>query len=244
MSGRPLVSVAATGLVLAAMSHPAVATRIAGALGEAPRRALDVDRLLALAGQHLVLAGTGFALVAILGIGLGILATREGAAPLRPALDALAAGAQAVPPVVTVALALPILGFGGPPTLLALVAYGVMPLLRGTAGALAAVPPDAKAAAEAMGLTRRQILARVELPLAAPEVVESLRTALVLAVATAAVGALAGANTLGTPIVAGLQNQNIVPMLQGTTATAALAFLGDAALVGLAGLFRINPPRT
>jgi osmoprotectant transport system permease protein len=241
---HPLVPVAATGLALAALSHPAVAIRIAGALGEAPRRALDVERLLALALQHLLLAGTGLALVALLGIGLGILATRRGAASLRPAIDALAAGAQAVPPVVTVALALPVLGFGGPPTLLALVAYGVLPLLRGTAGALEAVPREATAAAEAMGLTRRQILTHVELPLAAPEIVESLRTALVLAVATAAVGALAGASTLGTPIVAGLQNQNTVPMLQGACATAALAFLGDAALLGVAAALRINRPRT
>jgi osmoprotectant transport system permease protein len=242
MSARTLVPVAVTGLVLAAMSHPAVATRIAGALGDAPRRALDVDRLLALAMQHIALAGTGFALVAILGLGLGILATRRTGARLRPAIDALAAGAQAVPPVVTVALALPTLGFGGPPTLLALVGYGVMPTLRGTAGALEAVSPEARAAAEAMGMTRPQILIGVELPLAAPEIVEGLRTALVLAVATAAVGALAGASTFGTPIVAGLQNQNTVPMLQGAAATAALAFLGDAALLGLAAVLRINRP--
>ena len=98
-------------------------------------------------GPHLVLAGTGLALVAVLGIGLGILVTRRRCAePWRPAIDALAAAAQAVPPVVVVALALPVLGFGGPPTLLALVAYGIMPVLRGTAGALAAVPPEVREA--------------------------------------------------------------------------------------------------
>ncbi|KQP28886.1 ABC transporter permease subunit [Methylobacterium sp. Leaf100] len=239
---RRMVPIGLIGLVLAAVSHPSVATELAKLLGEAPRRALDFDRLLALAVQHLVLAGTGLGLVTTLGLGLGILATRRAGAAFRPAIDGLAAGAQAVPPVVVVALALPILGFGGPPTLLALVAYGVMPALRGTVGALEAVSRDAMAAAEAMGMTRRQILFSVELPLAAPEIVETLRTALVLAVATAAVGALAGASTLGTPIVAGLQNQNTVPMLQGAAATAALAFLGDAALLGLAAAFRINRP--
>ena len=239
---RPAVGVGLAGLALAAVSHPVVATGIARLLGEAPRRALDGERLLALALQHLALAATGFALVALLGLGLGILATRRAGAAFRPAIDGLAAGAQAVPPVVVVALALPVLGFGGPPTLLALIAYGVMPALRGTAGALEAVSREAKAAAEAMGMTRRQILFSVELPLAAPGIVETLRTALVLAVATTAVGALAGASTLGTPIVAGLQNQNTVPMLQGAAATAALAFLGDAALLGLAAILRINRP--
>lgn len=233
---------ALTGLCLAGASHPAVAVWITEALGESARRPLSLERLLALAGAHLALAGTGLALVTALGVGLGILVTRRFAEPWRPAIDGLAAAAQAVPPVVVVALALPILGFGGPPTLLALVAYGVMPVMRGTAGALVGVPPEVREAGRAIGLTRRQILWRIELPLAASDIVETLRTALVLAIATAAVGALAGASTLGTPIVAGLQNQNTVAMLQGTAATAALAFLADAALLAGVGAWRATRP--
>lgn len=237
---HPALGVALTGLVLAAISHPAVATRIAALLGEPARRPLDVGRLLDLGLQHVVLAGTGLALVALLGVALGILATRPIAASWRPLIDALAAGAQAVPPVVVVALALPVLGFGGPPTLLALVAYGIMPVLRGTVGGIEAVAADIREAGTAIGLTRFQVLTRVELPLAAPAIVETLRTALVLAIATTAVGALAGAATLGTPIVAGLQNQNTVPMLQGAAATAALAFLADALLLAVTTPWRAS----
>lgn len=239
---HPALGVGLTGIALAALSHPVAATWIAERLGEPARRALDVPRLLDLALQHAVLAGMGFALVAILGLGLGILVTRQAAAPWRPFVDAVAAGAQAVPPVVIVALTLPVLGFGGPPTLLALVAYGIMPVLRGTVSGIEGVAADIREAGTAIGLTPRQVLTRVELPLAAPALVETLRTALVLAVATAAVGALAGAATLGSPIVAGLQNQNIVPMLQGTAATAALAFLADAALLAVAGVSRLTRP--
>ncbi|MCJ2107633.1 ABC transporter permease subunit [Methylobacterium sp. E-041] len=235
---HPALGAVAAGLVLACFSHPTVAAAIVSALGETPRRALPLNHLGALALHHLILAGTGLVLVAITGIGLGILATRPGAASVRGGIDTLAAAAQAVPPVVVVALALPVLGFGGPPTLLALVLYGIMPTLRGTVGALEAVPAETREAAKALGLTARQTLTRIELPLAAPAIVETLRTALVLAVATAAVGALAGAATLGTPIVAGLQNQNTVPMLQGAAATAALAFLCDALMVAAAGLLR------
>lgn len=235
---RPATGFALAGLLLALLSHPEVAAWIVAALGEAPRRPLSVARLTALGLNHLTLAGTGLALVAVLGVGLGILATRAFAAPLRGGIDGLTAAAQAVPPVVVVALALPVLGFGGPPTLLALVAYGVMPVMRGTAGAIESVPPDAKAAATALGLTKGQILLQIELPLAGEAILDALRVALVLAVATAAVGALAGAPTLGTPIVAGLQNQNFVPMLQGAAATAALAFLCDALMLALAALAR------
>ena len=239
---HPSTGIGLSGLVLAALSHPVAATWIVSALGEPARRSLDGARLLALAVQHAILAGTGFALVASLGLGLGILVTRPVAAPWRGLVDAVAAGAQAVPPVVMVALSLPILGFGGPPTLLALVAYGIMPVLRGTAGGIAGVAPEPREAGTAIGLTPRQVLTRIELPLAAPAIVETLRTALVLAIATAAVGALAGAPTLGSPIVAGLQNQNLVPMLQGAAATAALAFLADAALLAVTGPWRINRP--
>ena len=186
----------------------------------------------------MALAGTGLAIVGILGVGLGILVTRSFASGLRGGVDTLAAIAQGLPPVVVVALALPILGFGGPPTLLALVAYGIMPTLRGTVGAIEAVSPDAKEAAIAIGLTPGQVLRHVELPLAGAGILDALRVALVLSVSTAAVGALAGASTLGTPIVAGLQNQNVLSIFQGASATAALAFLCDAAMLAVASLLR------
>lgn len=221
------------GLGLAAASQPALAGLLGG-----DGRPLAAGRLASLALNHLILAATGLTVVAALGIGFGVIATRPRFAALRGSIDTLAAFAQAVPPVVVVALALPVLGFGGPPTLLALTAYGIMPTLRGTVGALDAVTVEARESAQAIGLRPAQILAYIELPLAAAGLVDTLRTALVLAVSVTAVGALAGASTLGTPIVAGLQNQNIVAMLQGALATASLAFLGDAALLALGARLR------
>ena len=157
--------------------------------------------------------------------------TRPAGRALRPFADALVAAAQAVPPVVVVALAFPVLGFGAAPTLLALLLYAVMPVLRGTVAALDSVPPDARNAAEALGFPPLRALREVELPLAAPVLLSALRVALATSVGTAAVGALAGAETLGTPIVLGLQNQNQLLVLQGAAATAALAFLADGALL-------------
>ncbi|WP_375408134.1 ABC transporter permease [uncultured Methylobacterium sp.] len=235
---RSAIGFALAGIVLAVLSHPDVAAHVVVAIGEAPLRPVGTDRLLALAGDHLAIALTGLAIMAVLGIGFGILATREGMAPLRHGIDTLAAVAQGIPPVVVVALSMPVLGFGGPPTLLALVAYGIMPVLRGTVAAIEGVSRDAREAGKAIGLSASQVLRQVELPLAAPGILDALRTGLVLAVATGAVGALAGASTLGTPIISGLQNQNILPLMQGACATAALAFLCDAAMLTVAGLWR------
>jgi osmoprotectant transport system permease protein len=102
------------------------------------------------------------------------------------------------------------------------------------------VPEEVRRAATGMGLTPAQTLLRVELPLAAGPILEALRVVLVLAVATAAVGALAGAQTLGTPIVVGLQTQNTLALVQGAAAAAALAFLTEAAwLAASAGVGRL-----
>lgn len=214
-------------VALGLLALPAVSAWLMGG-GQAP---YPVARLLDLAADHAALALAGVLPAALIGLGLGIVVTRPGGLALRGGVDAAAAVAQAVPPVVVVALAVPAFGFGWAPTVLALMLYGIMPVLRATVGALESVPADARLAAEAVGLSPRQVLAEVELALAWPLVLDGLRVALVLAVATAAVGALAGAATLGTPIVIGLQNQNAVLVLQGAAATASLAFLAEALLL-------------
>jgi osmoprotectant transport system permease protein len=192
---------------------------------------MEPGRLGALALTHAGLSLAGVVPAAALGLALGVLVTRPFGLGLRPVADTLAAAAQAVPPVVVVALAVPAMGFGPGPTVLALALYALMPVLRATIGALEAVPPEARLAAQAMGLTAFGTLREVEMPLAWPLVLGGLRVAVVLSVATAAIGALAGAATLGTPIVLGLQNQNQALVVQGAAATAALAFAAEAALL-------------
>jgi osmoprotectant transport system permease protein len=230
-NGGPPIAI---GAVLALLAHPQFAALVWRLFGGRPLEAFPTDRLLTLAGSHAELALLAIIPASIAGIGLGVLVTRPSGAGLRPLTDTLAAAWQAVPPVVVVALAFPSLGLGAAPTVLALILYGVMPILRSTVAALESTPPDARAAAQAMGLTPGQIFREVEWPLAFPVVLEGVRVALVLAVATAAVGALAGAATLGTPIVIGLQNQNELYVLQGAAATAALAFFAEGALISTA----------
>ena len=232
---------AAVALALAALADPTVASGLAAALGATPKAAVPADRLLDLAARHAGLALASVAVAAFLGVTLGIVVTRSAGAALRPLVDVLVAALQAVPPVVVVALAFPALGFGAAPTVLALVFYCVMPILRGTIAAIESAPAEVKEAARAMGFTRWQLIRQVEVPLALPLVSQAVRVALVLAVATAAVGALAGAATLGTPIVTGLQNQNELHILQGAAATAALAFLSEAAWLLGTGLLARRP---
>jgi osmoprotectant transport system permease protein len=184
--------------------------------------------MLELALDHAVVALLGIMPAIVLGIGLGVLVTRQGFAVLRSSADSLSALAQATPPIVVVALAFPMLGFGILPTVLALAIYGIMPVYRATAAAFETLPVTVIETARALGMSRHQILLDVELPLVAPLLADAVRTVLLLGIATAAVGALAGAQTLGTPIITGLQTQNEVAILQGAAATAALACASDA----------------
>jgi osmoprotectant transport system permease protein len=221
-------------LLLATLAAPPAASLLGRAIGETAAP-FPADRLLSLALAHGALALAGAVASGLLGVALGIWVTRAAGRGMRPAVDAAAAAAQAIPPVVVVALAVPAFGFGAAPTALALLLYGVMPVLRVTVSAIEAIPPEISAAARAIGMPPARILAEVEFPLAWPLILGGLRVALVLAVATAAVGALAGAATLGTPIVLGLQNQNQVLVVQGAAATAALAFAAEGILLLLAG---------
>lgn len=182
-----------------------------------------------LLGAHLLLSVGAVAVAGVLGLGAGILATR-GKGRLRPPLDALFAVAQSVPPIAAIALALPMLGFGAAPTMLALVLYACLPVMRGTVAGLDGVPSAVLDAARGTGMSAARILWQVELPLAAPVILSGLRVAVVLSIATAAVGAMAGAECLGTPIVVGLANNNGAYVLQGGLFTAWLALLADRAL--------------
>lgn len=233
-SGLTMLGIA---LAAALLALPQVAGALLAALGQG-REVFAADRLLILARNHALIALAAMVPATLAGVGIGILVTRPSGRPLRPLADALAAASQAVPPVVVVALAFPALGFGAGPTVLALIVYCVMPILRGTIAALDATTGDVEEAARAMGLTPAQILRQVEIPLALPVVASAVRVALILAVATAAVGALAGASTLGTPIIIGLQNQNEAYILQGAAATGALAFLADGLLLLALGALR------
>jgi osmoprotectant transport system permease protein len=188
----------------------------------------------ALALMHAGLVAASLAPAAAIGIGLGIAATRPGAREVRVLADALAGFAQAVPPVAVIAIAVPMVGFGAAPALVALVCYATLPVLRAAMGGIATVPPEAIDAARGLGLTPRQVLWQVELPLAAGPILDGLRVAAVLAVATAAVGAVAGASCLGTPIIAGLVNGNPAWVVQGAVLTGLMAFAADGLLGALA----------
>lgn len=176
---------------------------------------------------HLELVALSSLGAALVGIGLGIFVTRESGRDLAPLVSALAAIGQTFPPVAVLALAIPMLGYGAAPTIVALTLYAMLPILEGTITGLRAVPAAVTEAATGMGFSAPGRLLHIEIPLARPFILSGLRTAVIINIGTAAIGSSIGALSLGSPILEGLSAANPAYVLQGAVIVALLAVVVD-----------------
>ncbi|WP_312045970.1 ABC transporter permease [Erwinia sp.] len=180
---------------------------------------------LTLAHIRLV-ALSSFAAV-VIGLGAGIAVTRQAGKAFRSVVETLVAAGQTFPPVAVLALAVPVIGFGEQPALVALLLYGLLPILQGTLAGIGAVPSTLREVAAGVGMSPRQILFNVELPLAAPVILAGIRTSVIVNIGTATIASTVGANTLGSPVIIGLSGFNTAYILQGACLVALLAILTD-----------------
>ncbi len=186
--------------------------------------------LASLVLEHILLVSLSSLGAVTIGIPIGIAVTRPwGRAYLKPVND-LTALAQTFPPVAVLALIIPILGFGFKPTIVALVLFSILPIVRNTIAGLNAVAPAIKEAGFGIGMTNWQMLWQIEFPLAARVITAGVRIAVVINVGTATIGAIVGAGGLGRPIIAGLVRDNFVFILEGALTAACLALIIDQLL--------------
>lgn len=181
--------------------------------------------LLSLAGQHLSTVAIASAAAAVVAIGMAILVTREAGAEFLPLARSIVNVGQTFPPVAVLALAVPAVGFGERPTLIALFLYALLPIFENTLAALTSLPRTVMEAARGVGMTGWQRLLRVELPLSLPLILAGIRISVVISLATAAIGSTVAAKTLGEVIIAGLLSNNLAFVLQGGLVIAAMAIL-------------------
>ena len=197
-------------------------------------------------GQHVLLSASALALGVLISLPLAVAASRN---PRLRWIALLAAGLiQTIPSLALLALFYPLLlalsalsrhlfgaGFsalGFLPSLLALTLYSMLPILRNATTGILGVDPAAVEAARGVGMTDRQRLFMVELPLAAPVIMAGIRTAAVWTIGTATLSTPVGQTSLGDYIFSGLQTEDWVLVLFGCAAAAALAMVADQ-LLGL-----------
>ena len=188
-------------------------------------RDVIVDAIL----RHLYLVGISTFFVIILAVPFGILLTRPFMRRVTPAIVAVTSTMQSIPSIgVIVVLAL-FVTFGVRIAIIALIVYAFVPVLRNTMVGLQQVDESIIEAGRGMGMTKRAVLGRIELPLAVPVILAGVRTALVINVGTAAIAVLINSGGLGVIIYTGLvQNRRIVT-LTGAVLTGVLALLVDYA---------------
>ena len=192
------------------------------------------SELARLTAQHVVLVLISTSVAAILGIPAGILAFHRPRLG-RPLLF-VANVAQTIPTLALFGflLPLPFIGGVGPRTaLVTLTLYALLPIVRTTVGGLRSLDRAVVDAGVAMGMTPRQLLFIVELPLALPSIVAGLRVATVIGVGTATIAAAIGAGGLGEYIFRGLSMVDSTTILAGAVPAAALALAADGCLAGL-----------
>ena len=193
----------------------------------------DQGDLLSLALAHLGTVFIAAAASTLVAVGLAILVTRASGAQFLSLSRTLANIGQTFPPVAVLAVAVPLVGFGQTPTLIALFAYGLLPIFENTVAGFQSCPPAVIEAANGMGMSPRQRLLAVELPLAMPLILEGVRLSLVINVGTATIGSTVAAKGLGEVIIAGLLSNNTAFVLQGGLLTGLMAILLYDAMVML-----------
>ncbi len=216
-------------LLLLVLGMPLLRPLFAAMFPALDRPLYEQDSFVALLGSHLAIVAASSALSLAVGVAAGLFVTRDAGREFRPLVETLVAIAQTVPPVAVLAIAVPLIGFGALPALIALALYGLLPIVRATIAGIESVPRGVIEVADGLGLERRQRLARIELPLALPVLLAGVRSSVIINIGTAAVASTVGAKTLGSPIIVGLSGFNTAYVIQGALVVGLLAVVTDLA---------------
>ena len=182
---------------------------------------------------HIEIVAMSMAAAALIGLILGVFAARS--ERFSTLILGVTSTLLTVPSFALFGLLSIWAGLGNPPVIIGLVLYALLPVVRNTATGIRAVEPAVTEAARGMGMRPSQVLARVELPLAAPAILGGLRQATVMVVAIATVGATVGADDLGQPILEALGRSSgtLVQILAGVIPVAAIGLVADGVLAGI-----------
>jgi osmoprotectant transport system permease protein len=213
------------------VSFAKIAAQFLGA--ETPRSQSLKSNILQRTREHLWLVGIALLFSVLVGIPLGLVAVRFHAA--GQGILIASALIQTVPSLALLCFLIPLFGVGMRPALAALCMYSLLPVVLNTFTGIRGVDPKHLENARAFGMTRRQVLLRIVLPLASPTILAGIKTATIVSIGTATLAALVGAGGYGAPIVSGLSLNDVPTILTGAIPAALMALIayGLFELIGL-----------
>lgn len=175
--------------------------------------------------QHISLTFIALLIAVLIGLPLGIFIS--GKKKLAQIVLGIAGILQTIPSIALLGAMIPLLGIGAKPAIVALFLYALLPIIRNTYTGISGVNPELKEAALGMGMSRVQLLFKVELPLAMPVILAGIRTATVINIGVATLAAYIAAGGLGEFIFGGIALNNTNMILAGAIPAALLAILFD-----------------
>lgn len=186
-----------------------------------------IQRLRRRAAEHLILVGISLSAAILVSIPLGLWAAKKpwAAQPILGTVGVI----QTIPSLALLVFMIPLLGIGGPPAVVALFLYSLLPIVRNTYTGLKDIPPAARESAAALGLSSGAQLLHVEIPMASRTILAGIKTSAVINVGTATLGAFIGAGGFGQPILTGIRLDDTALILQGAVPAAGLALLAQGA---------------
>ncbi len=182
-------------------------------------------------GEHLFLVTISIAIATLVGIPLGILITRINS--LRQPILGIANILQTIPSLALFGFLIPVPyigGIGATPAIVALTLYSLLPIIRNTYTGIMGVDAAVREAGQGMGMSDRQLLFQVEIPLSISVILSGIRIATVIAIGIATIAAAIGAGGLGVFIFRGIAVVNNNLLLAGAVPAAAIALLADFAI--------------
>ena len=191
--------------------------------------------------QHVELSAAALLIAIAIAIPLGVWLSR--AQRIAPAIVGLVNTLRTIPSLALLVLMLPLLGTGFAPSVVALALYGLPAVLLNTLAGFGTVDPAVVEAARGQGLSERQILGRIELPLASPVILAGIRTGAVQIVSAATLAVFIGGGGLGELISSGMGLLDMPQLVAGALAVALLAALTELGFAGIERLVRrrVNP---
>ena len=190
-----------------------------------------LSEILQLTSEHFVLVLISLVIAVAVGVPLGVLLTRR--PPLRGWVLGFANVVQTIPSLALFGFLIPIPligGIGKRTAIVALVLYALLPILRNTLAGILGVDPAVRESAIAMGMTGRQLLFEVDLPLAARTILAGIRVATVTTIGTATIAAAIGGGGLGVFIFRGIASVDTTQILAGAVPAALLALISDGGI--------------
>ena len=173
--------------------------------------------------EHLKLVAISLSAALFVALPLGIISARR--RNIGQVILSVVGIIQTIPSLALFVFMIPLVGIGGPPAMLALFLYSLLPIVRNTHAGLTGIPTDIVEAGRAIGLSSSARLRLIEIPMASGTILAGIKTAAVINVGTATLGALIGAGGYGQPILTGIRLDNIGLILSGAVPAAALALL-------------------